>query len=199
MTVSSSILFNLPLIRFRSLSLLSSSRLPLSSLRSISISPRKFRAFSTMTTTDAKDAGMDDVQRRLMFEDECILVDETDRVVGFDTKYNCHLMENIEAENLLHRAFSVFLFNSNYELLLQERGLCSAERSLSLLSCSRLPLSSLRSVSISPRKFRAFSTMTTTDAKDAGMDDVQRRLMFEDECILVDETDLVVGFDTKYN
>ncbi|KAF2584411.1 hypothetical protein F2Q70_00037834 [Brassica cretica] len=87
MTVSSS-LFNLPLIRFRSLSLLSSSRLPLSSLRSVSISPRKFRAFSTMTTTDAKDAGMDDVQRRLMFEDECILVDETDLVVGFDTKYN---------------------------------------------------------------------------------------------------------------
>ena len=28
-------------------------------------------------------------------------------------------MENIEAKNLLHRAFSVFLFNSNYELLLQ--------------------------------------------------------------------------------
>ncbi|CAF2372068.1 unnamed protein product [Brassica napus] len=117
MTVSSSyILFNLPLIRFRSLSLLSSSRLPLSSLRSIS--PRKFRAFSAMTTTDA---GMDAVQKRLMFEDECILVDETDRVVGFDTKYNCHLMENIEAKNLLHRAFSVFLFNSNYELLLQQR------------------------------------------------------------------------------
>ena len=28
-------------------------------------------------------------------------------------------MEKIEAENLLHRAFSVFLFNSKYELLLQ--------------------------------------------------------------------------------
>jgi hypothetical protein len=30
-----------------------------------------------------------------------------------------HLMEKIEGENLLHRAFSVFLFNSKYELLLQ--------------------------------------------------------------------------------
>jgi hypothetical protein len=30
-----------------------------------------------------------------------------------------HLMEKIESENLLHRAFSVFLFNSKYELLLQ--------------------------------------------------------------------------------
>ncbi|KAJ4892769.1 hypothetical protein Rs2_19563 [Raphanus sativus] len=128
---ASSCLFNLPLIRFRSLSLPpSSSRFlrlppPSSSLRSFSvpISPRKFRAFSgtTAMATDAKDAGMDAVQRRLMFEDECILVDEADRVVGHDSKYNCHLMENIEAKNLLHRAFSVFLFNSNYELLLQQR------------------------------------------------------------------------------
>ncbi|KAG2273422.1 hypothetical protein Bca4012_086107 [Brassica carinata] len=124
---ASSCLFNLPLIRFRSLSSSRFLRLPppLPSLRSVSvpIPPRKFRAFSgtTAMTTDAKDAGMDAVQRRLMFEDECILVDETDRVVGHDSKYNCHLMENIEAKNLLHRAFSVFLFNSNYELLLQQR------------------------------------------------------------------------------
>ncbi|XP_062113033.1 isopentenyl-diphosphate Delta-isomerase I-like [Humulus lupulus] len=50
----------------------------------------------------------------------CILVDENDQVVGHDTKYNCHLMEKIEKENLLHKAFSVFLFNSKYELLLQQ-------------------------------------------------------------------------------
>ncbi|CAH9051369.1 unnamed protein product [Cuscuta europaea] len=67
------------------------------------------------------DANMDAVQRRLMFDDECILVDENDCVVGHDTKYNCHLMKKIESENLLHRAFSVFLFNSKYELLLQQR------------------------------------------------------------------------------
>lgn len=67
------------------------------------------------------DAGMDAVQRRLMFEDECILVDEQDNVIGHESKYNCHLMEKIEAGNALHRAFSVFLFNSKYELLLQQR------------------------------------------------------------------------------
>ncbi|TVU19371.1 hypothetical protein EJB05_35516 [Eragrostis curvula] len=67
------------------------------------------------------DAGMDAVQRRLMFEDECILVDEQDNVIGHDSKYNCHLMEKIESGNALHRAFSVFLFNSKYELLLQQR------------------------------------------------------------------------------
>nr|QEY10175.1 isopentenyl diphosphate isomerase 2 [Scutellaria barbata] len=69
----------------------------------------------------AADSAMDAVQRRLMFEDECILVDENDHVVGHESKYNCHLMEKIESLNLLHRAFSVFLFNSKYELLLQQR------------------------------------------------------------------------------
>ncbi|QCE12476.1 isopentenyl-diphosphate Delta-isomerase I [Vigna unguiculata] len=105
------------------------------SLSSLSFSQRRRRhhtplllsaSFSSTTAmgetpATTADAGMDAVQRRLMFEDECILVDENDRVVGHDSKYNCHLMEKIEAENLLHRAFSVFLFNSKYELLLQQR------------------------------------------------------------------------------
>ncbi|XP_057788848.1 isopentenyl-diphosphate Delta-isomerase I [Salvia miltiorrhiza] len=78
-------------------------------------------ATSTMGDVAAADSAMDAVQRRLMFEDECILVDENDHVVGHESKYNCHLMEKIEALNLLHRAFSVFLFNSKYELLLQQR------------------------------------------------------------------------------
>lgn len=84
---------------------------------------RFHRLFSSPSTTmgEVTDAGMDAVQKRLMFEDECILVDENDNVVGHDSKYNCHLMEKIEAENLLHRAFSVFLFNNKYELLLQQR------------------------------------------------------------------------------
>ncbi|KAL0921256.1 hypothetical protein M5K25_008313 [Dendrobium thyrsiflorum] len=71
--------------------------------------------------TSVEDPSMDAVQRRLMFDDECILVDEHDNIVGHDSKYNCHLMEKIEKENLLHRAFSCFLFNSKYELLLQQR------------------------------------------------------------------------------
>jgi isopentenyl-diphosphate delta-isomerase len=82
---------------------------------------RVISAVSTINPGAIADSDMDAVQRRLMFEDECILVDENDNVVGHDSKYNCHLMEKIESENLLHRAFSVFLFNSNYELLLQQR------------------------------------------------------------------------------
>eukprot|EP00262_Sarcandra_glabra_P012148 TRINITY_DN3071_c0_g1_i1.p1 TRINITY_DN3071_c0_g1~~TRINITY_DN3071_c0_g1_i1.p1 ORF type:complete len:297 (+),score=43.73 TRINITY_DN3071_c0_g1_i1:226-1116(+) len=92
---------------------------------SFSLSVSRSRVSSSVaaasTMAEATDSAMDAVQRRLMFEDECILVDEEDNVIGHDSKYNCHLLEKIESENLLHRAFSVFLFNSKYELLLQQR------------------------------------------------------------------------------
>jgi isopentenyl-diphosphate delta-isomerase len=45
-----------------------------------------------------------------------ILVDENDREVGFRSKAECH-----EGDGILHRAFSVFLFNDKGELLLQQR------------------------------------------------------------------------------
>jgi isopentenyl-diphosphate delta-isomerase len=45
-----------------------------------------------------------------------ILVDESDSEVGFASKAECH-----RGGGLLHRAFSVFLFNSEGQLLLQQR------------------------------------------------------------------------------
>lgn len=63
---------------------------------------------------------MDQEQLRLMAE-ECILVNRQDQEVGHASKHECHLMENIEKRDLLHRAFSVFLFNSKGEMLLQQR------------------------------------------------------------------------------
>lgn len=48
--------------------------------------------------------------------EELILVDGDDREVGFASKGQCH-----DAEGMLHRAFSVFVFNSTGELLLQQR------------------------------------------------------------------------------
>ncbi|XP_064456099.1 isopentenyl-diphosphate Delta-isomerase 1-like [Ornithodoros turicata] len=61
----------------------------------------------------------DPVQVTLL-EEQCIVVNEEDRVLGAASKKNCHLLENIN-KGLLHRAFSVFLFNTNGELLLQQR------------------------------------------------------------------------------
>mmetsp|Transcript_7326 Transcript_7326/g.18639 ORF Transcript_7326/g.18639 Transcript_7326/m.18639 type:complete len:237 (-) Transcript_7326:278-988(-) len=56
-----------------------------------------------------------------MFRDECILVDELDAIVGHDSKYVTHRFIADQPKGMLHRAFSVFLFNSENKLLLQQR------------------------------------------------------------------------------
>lgn len=48
--------------------------------------------------------------------EQLILVDGADREIGFLSKEECH-----QGAGRLHRAFSVFLFNSRGELLLQQR------------------------------------------------------------------------------
>ncbi|HLP60730.1 MAG TPA: isopentenyl-diphosphate Delta-isomerase [Candidatus Deferrimicrobium sp.] len=48
--------------------------------------------------------------------DTLILVDGKDNIVGYLDKGGCH-----EGEGVLHRAFSIFIFNSRGELLLQRR------------------------------------------------------------------------------
>ncbi|RCK59267.1 Isopentenyl-diphosphate Delta-isomerase [Candida viswanathii] len=63
--------------------------------------------------------GHDEEQIRLM-EELCIVLDYDDKPVGAGTKKLCHIMDNIN-EGLLHRAFSVFLFNEDGKLLLQQR------------------------------------------------------------------------------
>jgi len=60
-------------------------------------------------------------QDALMYKDECILVDENDNIIGHDSKYICHQFNKRNPQGLLHRAFSVFLFNHDNELLLQKR------------------------------------------------------------------------------
>ena len=57
-----------------------------------------------------------------LFNEKCILVDENDTPLGAETKKNCHLLANID-KGMLHRAFSVFLFDSNDRLLLQQRSI----------------------------------------------------------------------------
>jgi len=49
-----------------------------------------------------------------MSKENVILVDEKDNQVGLMPKLEAH------QKGLLHRAFSVFIFNSDYKLLLQK-------------------------------------------------------------------------------
>lgn len=65
-------------------------------------------------------AGYDEEQIRLM-DEVCIVLDNQDQVIGSASKKSCHLMTNIN-QGLLHRAFSVFLFDpQSKKLLLQQR------------------------------------------------------------------------------
>lgn len=56
-----------------------------------------------------------------MLKDECILLDMNDNVVGHDNKYESHIFCPERPRAKLHRAFSVFLFDSSNRLLLQQR------------------------------------------------------------------------------
>ncbi|XP_007948589.1 isopentenyl-diphosphate delta-isomerase 2 [Orycteropus afer afer] len=62
---------------------------------------------------------IDEHQTRRL-EEMCIVIDENDKVIGAESKKNCHLNENVD-KGLLHRSFSVVLFNMNDQLLIQER------------------------------------------------------------------------------
>jgi len=58
-------------------------------------------------------------QVRLM-DEVCIVIDADDKPIGSGSKKICHQMVNIN-QGLLHRAFSVFLFDKENKLLLQQR------------------------------------------------------------------------------
>jgi len=68
-----------------------------------------------MSDTIVELQGYDRDQKDMM-EEECIIVDNEDNIIGKDTKINCHL-----GEGKLHRAFSVLLFNTKNKLLIQKR------------------------------------------------------------------------------
>ncbi|RMF61622.1 MAG: isopentenyl-diphosphate Delta-isomerase [Calditrichaeota bacterium] len=60
---------------------------------------------------------MSNNDQQVSFDDEMlILVDENDNIIGYENKLACH-----RGEGLLHRAFSIFIFNDRKELLLQQR------------------------------------------------------------------------------
>mmetsp|Transcript_61221 Transcript_61221/g.162747 ORF Transcript_61221/g.162747 Transcript_61221/m.162747 type:complete len:306 (-) Transcript_61221:304-1221(-) len=60
-------------------------------------------------------------QEDFMLKDECVLLDFEDNVVGHDNKYETHIFCPAQPRAKLHRAFSVFLFDDQGRLLLQQR------------------------------------------------------------------------------
>ena len=56
-----------------------------------------------------------------MLKDQCILVDDADKVIGHASKAEAHRFEGQTPSGLLHRAFSVFLFDSAGAMLVSGR------------------------------------------------------------------------------
>jgi len=54
-------------------------------------------------------------------KEQCILVDANDQAIGAASKADCHRVHPETKDVKLHRAFSVFLFNSQGEMLVQKR------------------------------------------------------------------------------
>ena len=76
------------------------------------------RLMSTITRGDVSE------HQIKQLDDKIPLVDRKDVVIGSASKKECHLKPekgSKEENGLLHRAFSVFLFNTKNELLLQQR------------------------------------------------------------------------------
>lgn len=48
--------------------------------------------------------------------DKLITVDKKDNIIGFESKEKCH-----DGDGILHRAFSIFIFNDKKQLLIQQR------------------------------------------------------------------------------
>jgi isopentenyl-diphosphate delta-isomerase type 1 len=67
------------------------------------------------------DYGVGMSQEDFMLKDECLLLNYNDEVIGADNKYNVHKFIAGQPKGVVHRAFSVMLFDGDGKLLLQQR------------------------------------------------------------------------------
>lgn len=80
------------------------------------ISKSRFSFAHQLADTVKKE---DEVLPLDFYRENCILVDKNDKPTGYASKRDCH---KVEGERIrLHRAFSVFLFNNDGDMLLQKR------------------------------------------------------------------------------
>lgn len=89
---------------------------------------------STIVLT--KDLERAQKSQEVSLRENCILVDVNDRATGHASKRDCHRVGD-NGSLLLHRAFSVFLFNTQGEMLVQRRSSHKVGSSSGLKSVSQ--------------------------------------------------------------
>lgn len=73
---------------------------------------RSFRNSSTLAYKIKQEESLD--------QDKCIEIDSNDLLIGCKSKRDCHKVDK-NGNIVLHRAFSVFLFNEEGDMLIQRR------------------------------------------------------------------------------
>ncbi|KAF9810966.1 hypothetical protein SFRURICE_001489 [Spodoptera frugiperda] len=81
---------------------------------------KKFVCINAAMNQSTEAGEITDVQAASLKNDMCLLVDERDNVIGTANKRECHRV-GPDGMVPLHRAFSVLMFNSAGELLVQKR------------------------------------------------------------------------------
>ena len=81
------------------------------------------KCLSTVRRFESADYSASQIDQ---LDENIVLVNENDDIVGSASKYDTHvrsrhLTDAMLCNGILHRAFSVFLFNSKKQLLLQQR------------------------------------------------------------------------------
>lgn len=80
------------------------------------------RGQPTQMTTTSAEWGAQLSQEALMLHDTVLVVDNADNVIGSASKKDSHIFDTSQPHGILHRAFSVFLFDeSDGRLLLHQR------------------------------------------------------------------------------
>ena len=72
----------------------------------------------TIVSLETKEKALK-LQEIALDEENCILVDSNDKKTGYSSKRDCHKVVGKTIK--LHRAFSVFLFNKDGDMLIQKR------------------------------------------------------------------------------
>ena len=74
------------------------------------------------STTAKKWDGSSMSQSDFMEKDTVLVLDKDDNIIGSESKKGSHIFNKSQPRGVLHRAFSVFIFDeSTNELLLQQR------------------------------------------------------------------------------
>lgn len=117
-----------------------------------------------------------DSVQSLMMEELCILVDPHDKPIGTATKRECHVAIPSSSSSslslpLLHRAFSVFLFNEQGNLLLQQRASVKPTfASRWTNTCCSHPLAQVPATYISPSSSSSTSSSSSSSKDDRKSD-----------------------------